>query len=360
MPGYTPPVTYHGGAVVSHMTVQAVYWQPPGRTFAAGYRGGIDGFLTDFAAADRQSANVLGVVHQYVGPSGPALVTLAVAPSLVDRDRLPARGCALDAQDTACVTDLQTDDELSRFITVRHLSTALDHAYVVLTPPGVRVCYAEVTGQCSGTQFCGFHNAVAAGAIVTPINFAVVPIHSECVAPGPQTATVNQAIQSTAHELLEMATDPLVDLGYVDKHGGEVIDECYGDFGTERFTSRGDPYNQVLSGHRYLLQEVWSDQQSTCRTSAQGAATARIAVPGVLPVRQSRRATVTLSGDPLAVRSIRWRWVPAGGGPTTLAGQGPSVTLRFPAPGRYVVWVTVIDAAGHQTTGVRSVTATAN
>jgi hypothetical protein len=36
------------------------------------------------------------------------------------------------------------------------------------------------------------------------------------------------------------------------------------------------------------------------------------------------------------------------------------VTLRFPAPGRYVVWVTVIDAAGHQTTGVRSVTATAN
>ena len=61
-------------------------------------------------------------------------------------------------------------------------------------------------------------------------------------------------------------TDP-EGTGWVDPNGYEVADKC--EFGPQHgtplgFATNGSPYNQVINGHKYLLQEMWSNDDEGC------------------------------------------------------------------------------------------------
>lgn len=199
------------------------------------------------------------------------------------------------------------------------------------------------------------HNAFPAGPITTPIAFAVIPLHSGCDAPGPQTLALTASIQNTAHELIEIATDPIVNTGYVDRHDNEVVDECYTEFGATRTNRMGARYNQVLGGDDYLLEEVWSDQAGTCQTASRRTSVAHIVAPSTATTKPGQRFSVNVSGDPSRARSFQWQFASPSGTPSTVAPKGATARIHFPSPGRYVLWVTITDAAGNQTTAVRTV-----
>ena len=55
----------------------------------------------------------------------------------------------------------------------------------------------------------------------------------------------------------------------MDPNGYEIADKC--EFGPQRgtplgFATDGSPYNQVINGHKWLTQEMWSnDDTAACR-----------------------------------------------------------------------------------------------
>ena len=66
-------------------------------------------------------------------------------------------------------------------------------------------------------------------------------------------------------------TDP-EGIGWMDPNGFEVADKC--EFGPQRgnplgFAPDGSPFNQVVNGHEYLFQQMWSNDDDSCvqRTS---------------------------------------------------------------------------------------------
>jgi hypothetical protein len=77
-----------------------------------------------------------------------------------------------------------------------------------------------------------------------------------------------------AHEAVEAITDP-VGTGWMDPDGFEVADKC--EFGPLHGPTLGEPangadFNQVINGHEYLIQEMWSNNDQGCvrRTSQDG------------------------------------------------------------------------------------------
>ena len=78
-------------------------------------------------------------------------------------------------------------------------------------------------------------------------------------------------------------------------------------------------------------------------------------VNGARSVEVAQRFSVNVSGDPSRARSFQWQFASPSGTPSTVAPKGATARIHFPSPGRYVLWVTITDAAGNQTTAVRTV-----
>ena len=64
-----------------------------------------------------------------------------------------------------------------------------------------------------------------------------------------------------AHETIEASTNPFGN-AWMDPNGFEVADKC--EQGPEQgtplgYAADGSPYNQVIDGHEYLVQDIWSN-----------------------------------------------------------------------------------------------------
>jgi hypothetical protein len=64
-----------------------------------------------------------------------------------------------------------------------------------------------------------------------------------------------------------MINDPLLN-AWFDRDGNEGSDKCAWMFGTALGSTPEGPYNQVINGNPYLLQQEWSNTTNDCELSA--------------------------------------------------------------------------------------------
>lgn len=292
----SPPLTFHGGAVTGistpgELTVTPVYWVPSGGAYSipAGYESLINRFISDAAAASGKLSDAFSSVTQYTNSSGKHLRYLLHAGTPVtDTGSFPVNGCTPDTGTiwsdgttySECITNSQLLSEASNFTTSHGLPNSdLAHLYMYFLPEGVETCFTKTNGANGGTcsinaspGFCGYH-AFAAPPLVADMNYAVVdsPLGWTCSSDagsntgGNQSPNANIAadteIAVASHEISETITDPEGSAWY-DGVGNENGDDCsyiYGNTNSWQGT-QGALYNQVIHGHRYFIQEEFSNQ----------------------------------------------------------------------------------------------------
>jgi len=310
--GAAIPVVYHGGPVMRDVTVHTVFWAPSGYRFdgppspgTLGYQALIEQFLTDVAAASGQGAaaqgpNVLSVLSQYGDRTGPGSTAISYDPasdSIVDTDPYPPAGeqCPSPSGVATCITDLELQRELDRVIGANPSQRGLSNLWVILLPPDVDTC--TNVGSCASNAYAGYHSAFALGSGETV--YAVIPDPLVEFTPPPGAdpegnPEAETTVDTLAHELVEAITDPL-GTGWMDPNGFEVGDKC--ENGPQigmplGYAPDGSPYNQLIDGHAYLIQDMWSDARDGC---VQGSSSAAPAPP--LQTVSLRQFSASVSGS---------------------------------------------------------------
>lgn len=172
----------------------------------------------------------------------------------------------------------------------------------MLLPPDVDTCSSA--GTCATNVFAGYHSAFQFGHGVTVYSPIPDPLVEFTPPPGqdPQgNPEAEMTIDTIAHEVVEAMTDPL-GTAWMDPNGFETADKC--ETGPQNgtplgYASDGSPYNQLIDGHQYLIQDIWSDARSGCVQSS----TAVASVPALHTVhlRQFSRAVSGSIGTPRRV-----------------------------------------------------------
>ncbi|MFL5865426.1 MAG: hypothetical protein ACJ780_32440 [Solirubrobacteraceae bacterium] len=278
------PVVYHGGAVMRNVTIHTIFWAPPGYHFdespgggAPGYVALIQQFLTDVAHDSGSTSNVFSLLNEFADGSGSGRYQIHYDPavdSVTDTHAYPAvkRQCPSPAGVVTCVTDLQVQREINTLIGSGHAADrGLSNVYFVLLPPDVDECIT--IGSCGTSAFGGYHSAFSLGSGLTIYSPIPDPQIELTPSPGsdPQgNPEAEVTIDTLAHEAVEAITDP-IGTGWMDPNGFETADKC--ENGPQQgaplgYASDGSPYNQIIDGHQYLIQDIWSNARGGCVQSS--------------------------------------------------------------------------------------------
>ena len=320
--GQNIPVVYHGGQVMRDVTVHTVFWAPPGYHFdgspgsgAPGYEAMIKQFLGDVAHDSAAPNGIFSTLTQYHDGTGAGATTVhydPVADSVDLSDPYPAqkRQCASPSSVATCVTDLQLQTELDRYITrAAPTQRGLTNLWFIFLPPDVDTCLSA--GSCATTAYAGYHSLFDLGHGATV--YAAIPDPLVEVTPPPGSdpqgnPEAETTLDTVAHEYEEAVTDPY-GTAWMDPNGFETGDKC--ENGPQQgaplgYAPDGAPYNQVINGHQYLLQEMWSNAATGCVQSS------------------------TATGSPLPLHAV------------SLRQYSPWVSGRLGSPRRVTVSVTLI------------------
>jgi hypothetical protein len=289
--GALTPETYHSGSVMAGgITVHTIFWAPPGYSFQGSpggsvptYTGLIQQYFTDIAhdsgaggGCTTTGCNAFSVLPQYaqgtsvgqITPGAYGISYNAAGDSIAASDPYPAKSaqCASPAGAATCVTDGQVQAEIDQLIQSGAGARGLNDLWFVFLPPGVDECIAP--GMCGTNAFAGYHSVSNVGGHGPAIYAVAIDPIIEAPVPGgadPQGyPDAEVAIDVAAHETVEAMTDP-EGTGWMDPNGGEVGDKCQSGPQTGSplgFAPNGSPYNQVINGHQYLLQEMWANLDS--------------------------------------------------------------------------------------------------
>jgi len=282
------PVVFHGGAVMRGVTIHTVFWAPGGYKFngspsagVPGYEASMQQFFTD-AAHDSGAAasNLFSILGEYPDASGGGLYNFSYEPaadSLDITDPYPARGhqCVSPAGIATCVTDLQLQQELDRVIQTHDpAARGLHNLWFVFLPPDVDTCVSPAA--CGTNAFAGYHALFDLGHGTTV--YASIPDILIEGTPGPGqdpqgNPEAENGIDTAGHEAVEAVTDP-EGTGWMDPNGFEVADKCETpEYGAPLgYATDGSPYNQVINGHQYLIQSMWSNVATGCKQSSSSTA----------------------------------------------------------------------------------------
>ena len=294
-------------------TAYAIYWVPSGFKVDANYETLIDRYFRDVAAASGSATNVYSVATQYYDSTSSVAYESTFGGSYVDTTPFPASGCS-DGVDSVCLTDDQIQTEIQNVLTATgwHGSTAA--TFFVMTPQGVGSCYDNVTGQCTTTTYCAYH-AGFYDANHEPVVYANEPYaatmvdangHKVCTdGTSPNGDDADATISTISHEQSEMITDPAGD-AWLSGSGQEIGDLCVWQFGTPLGGTVGaDAYNQVINGHRYWIQEEYSNDGSACvQRYTPAVAPSRFAVPAL--------TGTAAEGQLLSTTDGAWKHAPSG------------------------------------------------
>jgi hypothetical protein len=288
------PVTYHGGQTMTGgVTVHTIFWtggtnafqgRPPGAPHD--YIGMIQQYLADVAKANTGTkgqacttahCNVFTVEAQYgFGTTsggithGTNTVHFALGDSMIDNQPYPSKSeqCASPQNTATCVTDAQVQAEVDRVITITHGSRGLHDIWYVFTPPDVDECISP--GVCETNAFGGYHSVSDLGHGPTIYAYTGDPIVETTAVNNPGSdpqgyPDAEVVIDIVAHEVNEAMTDP-EGVGYMDPNGSEIGDKC--EVGPQNgtplgFAVDGSPFNQVVNGHKYLIQEMWANHDNS-------------------------------------------------------------------------------------------------
>ncbi len=267
---------YHGGPVMSGgVTLHTIFWAPPGYTFDSGYEALLKKFLTDSAAESGGTTNMYSVLTQYGLQTGPDTATAgsysmsysASTDSMDVSTPYPpvADQCSSPNGVTTCVTDGQIQAEIDAVAPTNE--RGLHNIWFVVLPPNVDECITA--GVCGSNAFAGYHSLMDLAGGLTIYSVIINPLIEVVLGPGsdPQGDPNAEASADTiAHETTEAITDP-EGTGWMDPNGFEVGDKC--EFGPQVGTplgtaSDGSPFDELINGDQYLIQEMWSNADGGC------------------------------------------------------------------------------------------------
>jgi hypothetical protein len=273
--GAQTAVDYHGGSVMAaNVTVHTIFWAPPGYSFAPGYETLVKQFFTDAAAASGTMSNAFSVLRQYGQQTGTAsavpgsysITYGAASDSSDDVDPYPpSGGCASPNGVPTCLTDGQVQTEIAAVAPADQ--RGLGNLWFVLLPPNVDECITA--GSCGTNDFAGYHESMDRAGGLTIYGVIIDPIVEGPSGQGgdPEGDPDAEAtVDTVAHETVEAITDP-EGTGWMDPDGFEVADKC--ETGPEignplGYAANGSPYNELIGGHEYLIQEMWSNDDGGC------------------------------------------------------------------------------------------------
>jgi hypothetical protein len=287
--GTSIPVAYHGGAVMRHVTIHTVFWAPSGYRFdgapgagALGYQALIEQFLSDAAHDSGTASNVFSVLNEFGDRSGPGDYRISYDPavdSISASDPYPGAGrqCVSPSGTGTCVTDLALQHELDELIGADRSQRGLTNLWFIFLPPSVDTCTS--LGACATNAYAGYHSLFDLGRGATIYSPVPDPLIELTPPPGsdPQgNPEAEESINTVAHEAIEAITDP-VGTAWMDPNGFETADKC--EVGPQQgtplgYAADGSPYNQVINGHQYLIQDIWSNARRGCVQSSSVAAAA--------------------------------------------------------------------------------------
>ncbi len=268
-------VDYHGGAVMAaNVTVHTVFWAPAGYSFTTGYEALVKQFLADAAAASGTASNVFSVLREYGQQTGTATAVPgsysiaydATSDSLDDVDPYPSSGgCASPNGVPTCLTDGQVQAEIDAVAPAGE--RGLGNIWFVLLPANVDECITA--GACGTNSFAGYHEQMDRAGGVTIYGVIINPIIEGIAVQGgdPEgNPDAEATIDTVAHETVEAITDP-EGTGWMDPDGFEVADKC--EMGPQigvplGYAANGSPYDELIGGHEYLIQEMWSNDDGGC------------------------------------------------------------------------------------------------
>ena len=286
----TPPLCW----VMRTNRTYAIFWVPSGFSVQASpsYEAAINQYLADVATASGSQTNVYSVATQYYDSTGFITDTSTFGGSYVDTNPFPASGCEAT---TTCLTDSQLQTEIQNVITANGWTDGPDSLFFILTPNGVSSCFNTSGAECSTNFYCAYHSGFT-GTDGKPVLYANEPYAaaiSACTSPSPNNDDADSTINTMSHEHTEAITDPWGN-GWLDSSGNEIADICAWNYGAPLGTaSDGQPYNQLINGHPYELQQDYSNDGSVCRQHYIGlpANTTPPAVTGAAIVGQTLSAT---------------------------------------------------------------------
>ena len=136
----------------------------------------------------------------------------------------------------------------------------------MLTPPGVQSCFDATSDGCSGTVFCAYHSYAPYEG--SQIIYADLPeLGSKCEpAQRPDDSSAEAVLNSLSHEHIESITDPEPNGGWEELAPieEELADKCEASYGQPLGSNADGEYNEVINGHEYYTQEIWSNQGHEC------------------------------------------------------------------------------------------------
>ena len=269
----------NGCWVMRTNTIYAIYWMPNNNACDAvtcsAYQSGVNQYFTDVAHDSGQTTNVYSPATQYYDATGPISYASTFAGSTVDTNPFPASGCN-DGADPVCLTDDQIQTEIQNVLTAKGWHGSTTTMFFMLTPDGVGSCFDSSATECTTNAYCAYHygfldsnnEPVLYGN--EPFNATITGCHDISdpimgTQGSPNNADIDPSLNTISHEQNEAITDPWGDAWYsADGTSGENGDLCAWNFGTQLGTVGGQPYNQVINGHKYSLQQEYSNDGSVC------------------------------------------------------------------------------------------------
>ena len=358
---------YNGGPLMPSNTDYMVLWSPRGReAYPSGFIAGISQYFKDLAHDSGGHQNVDSVSAQYQDLTGAfARYATTFGGVLVDTQPYPASECPANSPVTNCLTDLQIQVELERFVAARHLVKDLSHEYFLMTPPHVETCFSndptQFFGGCSAGEvpgdlafFCAYHSNTTISPFLIYANDPYVPGVRGCDDGNhPNGFWDGELSGGLSHEQNESVTDPIPNDAWTNGagffHGFEVGDQCVGENGTPLGTHNGALYNQVINGHFYWYQEEWSNVGHTCLQ--------RLGPIGTMPTAKlevTRGDGLTLNFDatgstaPGGVAQYVWQFNDAFGA-ETVEMTTPKISHTFPSAGAFSIGLTIFAHDGLST-----------
>ncbi len=362
------PAVYHGGSVMSAVTVHTIFWAPSGYAFdgppasgVLGYEPLVQQFFTDVAHDSGSTTNIFSLLNQYRDASGAGGYDIsydAATDVVNDTDPYPARSqqCVSPSGVATCITDQEVTREIDRVIGQTDPSGRdLHNVWELFLPPDVDECSSQ--DSCGTNAFAGYHslanegNGVFIYAVIIDTLIEAPPIAGADPDGNPEAES---SIDTAAHETIEAITNP-EGSGWMDPNGFEVADKC--EDGPQQgaplgFAPDGAPYDQIINGDEYDIQEIWSNQTNGCEQSSTVTSDG-LPLPSV-SLRQfdpqvSGNSGQDVAGVPVAVSLVRagadvanaFSITRAGGrwGPVALTSGGKRTQSHAPGDDRDVILV---------------------
>jgi hypothetical protein len=265
-------LVYHaGGSVMPYQLVYVIFWAPAhlqngGATGFSPLYGTIN-YLHPAWVPDNSLFDIATQYYQTIGGVTSYVVNAGYfAGYYVDSGALPASGCSDTYTPNNCITDAQIQAEVAHAMTINGWTGGMNKIFILFTSSGEGSCFDSGSSSCAYTQYCAYHGHFSSGG--QTVIYANMPYsnYSTCSSGTEPNGDVADVVTSaTAHEMIEAATDPLLN-AWFDASGNEIGDLCAYNYGANSWTNpaNGIAASEFTNGWYWEDQMMYSNHSASC------------------------------------------------------------------------------------------------